>query len=166
MGLDVSHDCFHGAYSAYYSLRQEWAKAAGLPPLSLMEGFYENPETEHVFMSPFTLTYLESKAYVLAGNREMTQSYRAIKREVLDYLPIQWRCLRPSPLFMLLRHSDCEGFIEAKYCASIAGSLEKLLPSLPDGGTNGHIWDWKEVTQKWIDGLRLAAKKKQKVTFR
>lgn len=29
MGLDISHDAFHGAYSAFNSLRQEVAHAVG-----------------------------------------------------------------------------------------------------------------------------------------
>jgi hypothetical protein len=29
MGLDVSHDAFHGAYSAFNRLRHSWAEAAG-----------------------------------------------------------------------------------------------------------------------------------------
>jgi len=41
MGLDVTHDAWHGACSAFMRWRTELAKAAGLPPLDLMEGFYD-----------------------------------------------------------------------------------------------------------------------------
>lgn len=40
MGLDTSHDCWHGAYSAFMRWRQAVAKAAGIGNLNLMEGFY------------------------------------------------------------------------------------------------------------------------------
>lgn len=40
MGLDTTHDCWHGAYSAFGRWREKIAEVAGLPPLGLMEGFY------------------------------------------------------------------------------------------------------------------------------
>lgn len=39
MGLDVSHDAWRGAYSAFMRWRQHVAEKAGLPPLMTMEGF-------------------------------------------------------------------------------------------------------------------------------
>lgn len=31
MGLDTSHDCWHGPYSSFHAFRQAIAKAAGIP---------------------------------------------------------------------------------------------------------------------------------------
>lgn len=42
MGLDTSHDCWHGPYSTFAEFRRELARAAGLPPLDSMEGFAED----------------------------------------------------------------------------------------------------------------------------
>ena len=39
MGLDTTHDCWHGAYSAFSRWRVEIARVAGMPPLEMMEGF-------------------------------------------------------------------------------------------------------------------------------
>lgn len=39
MGLDTTHDCWHGAYSRFMQWRIELAKAAGMPPLRDMRGF-------------------------------------------------------------------------------------------------------------------------------
>jgi hypothetical protein len=39
MGLDTSHDCWHGSYHAFGVFRRALAKAAGLPDLDSMEGF-------------------------------------------------------------------------------------------------------------------------------
>ena len=39
MGLDVSHDCWNGSYSAFMRFRAELAKAAGLPPLKEHAGY-------------------------------------------------------------------------------------------------------------------------------
>lgn len=40
MGLDCSHNVWHGAYSQFSQWRRHVAAAAGMPPLELMEGFY------------------------------------------------------------------------------------------------------------------------------
>jgi len=127
MGLDTSHDCWHGAYSAFNRWREKIAELAGLPPLNLMDGHYEGPAK--------------------IG------------------LPIKWACLKPSPLRILLDHSDCDGEIAWKDCAPIADELEKLLPLFPDGGGGGHIEDWKDCTSRFIAGLRKASAAKENVLF-
>ena len=39
MGLDVSHDCWHGPYSAFMRFRSQIAMRFGIPDLSRIEGF-------------------------------------------------------------------------------------------------------------------------------
>lgn len=39
MGLDVSHDCFTGAYSAFHRWRTELARAMGVGDIMSMEGY-------------------------------------------------------------------------------------------------------------------------------
>ena len=39
MGLDVSYDCFNGAYSSFMRFRIGLSKIVGIPDLSKMEGF-------------------------------------------------------------------------------------------------------------------------------
>ncbi len=39
MGLDVSHDCWHGSYSAFHRWRSKLAEVSEKPPLDSMEGF-------------------------------------------------------------------------------------------------------------------------------
>jgi hypothetical protein len=152
MGLDTSHDCFSGACSTFHSLRVEWAKALKIPPLDLMEGFYSS--NINVMPNPFWFLSLPE-------NKERLE---LLKYQVLDYLPIKWEALKPNPIYKLLCHSDCDGEIKADDCLPIAESLEKILPKLKDG-YNGHIWDCKEATQKWIDGLKSASKNKENVEF-
>lgn len=41
MGLDTTYDCWHGPYGQFKYFRNDLAKAAGMPPLSLMSGFYK-----------------------------------------------------------------------------------------------------------------------------
>ncbi len=144
MGLDLSHECWHGAYSAFMAWRKKLMETAGLPPLTLMEGFYDEMD----YVSRFIDRLQESRFLMTLG------------------LPIKWECLKPDVLHILINHSDTDGIIENKHCGDLAERLAELLPLLPDGGNGGHIWDWKEVTQKFIDGLLLAHKRGEKITFR
>jgi hypothetical protein len=99
------------------SWRIQLAKAAGLPPLELMEGY-------------FFLDTLDSPVSLLmTGSEERAKNQ--IQRRILNYLPIKWECLKPSALHILLQHSDCEGSIEAKDCGSIADALGLCFQIFP-----------------------------------
>jgi hypothetical protein len=42
MGLDTTHECWHGAYSAFMRWREKLAEVAGLPALRQMSGYGGN----------------------------------------------------------------------------------------------------------------------------
>lgn len=70
-----------------------------------------------------------------------------------------------EPLVILLDHSDCDGEIEAADTGKLADRLEQLLPDVITG-QSGDMQKWlTEVTERFIKGLRKAAKKKQRVRF-
>lgn len=148
MGLDTSHDCWHGAYSAFHRWRQALCKAMDYPPLDLMEGFYEPGGHRDVI------------AFAQKG-LGMRDSFADIQQ----CLPIKWSGLKPSPLQELLYHSDCDGEIPAELCAPIADALEELLPKLPKGEDWSHIGNWRDKTQQFIDGLRAASAAGEAVDF-
>jgi len=152
MGLDTTHDAWHGAYSAFMRWRTEIARAAGLPPLELMEGFFCPRNGGHGIPT----------IYVDPNSSEL--ALRGIAR-IEERLPIKWECLKPSPLHELLYHSDCDGEIPAESCGPIADELEKLLPLLPEGEAGGHVGDWRAKTQQFIDGLRRAAAASEPLGF-
>ena len=122
MGLDTSHDCYHGSYGYFHQWRKEIAKTVGID-LSLMNGF----------------------ACYKVGSPG-----------------IPWENLKPDALHVLLNHSDCGGYIEAADCAPLADRLEEILPLLPEEDDSQN---WRETTQRFIDGLRLAASKGEPVEF-
>lgn len=135
MGLDTSHDCWHGAYSAFNRWRNKLAEVAGYhffkagdPPL------YEQP---------------------LIDWGHVTQ----------DQLYGKWDETPKDPLLVLIAHSDCEGEIYPQQAGPLADRLEELLPLLPDGEGGGHIVSWKAKTQQFIDGLRAAFKANEPVEF-
>lgn len=153
MGLDISHDAWHGAYSSFHRYRVKIAEVAGLPPLDLMEGFYDVSGID----TPLTLLNYK---YPVGDELEMSQLRRIFKQ-----MPIKWECLKANPLHELLYHSDCDGYINWSICGKIADELEKLLPLLDEDG-GGHIGNYKEKTQQFIEGLRLAHANKEKLEFR
>lgn len=63
-----------------------------------------------------------------------------------------------DPLVTLLAHSDCEGDILSEHCSPLADRLESLLPALTTA-------EWGDETKRFIDGLRLAASRKENVNF-
>lgn len=151
MGLDTSHDCWHGSYGAFHRWRCEIASAAGLPPLELMEGFYEPLDSHNL-----------PTLYHGINTREKDENNLT---RVDAQLPIAWDCLKPSPLHELLHHSDCDGEIPWESCGKIADSLAELLPKLPTGEAGGHIGNWRDKTSTFIDGLRKAHAAKENVDF-
>lgn len=152
MGLDISHGAWHGAYSAFMTWRIKIAEVAGFPPLELMEGFYDKERNNPLVL----LNY----KYPNGDELEMSTLRRIEKR-----LPIKWGLFENHPLVPLLTHSDCDGDISYGNCKRIADALEKLLPLLPDENGGGHIGNWRDKTQQFIDGCRLAYSKKQKLGF-
>jgi hypothetical protein len=157
MGLDVSHDCWNGAYSAFTRWRTELARAAGMPSLMLMEGFW-----------PLRFTTLQ---YIAEGE-SLGQSTPVPKfvvtqiKDLVENLPLKWESLKPDVIHILINHSDCDGSIAHKDCLPLAERLRELMPLLPSDDTaHGHIWSWKGVTQKFIDGLLLAHEAGEDVEF-
>ena len=158
MGLDTSHGCWHGAYSAFSRWRCGIAKAAGVP-LDLMQGYWEGP-------LPHAMEWAAPReGGPICADPNGPSLHRYIER-VNEWLPIKWESLKPDALHVLLDHSDCEGEIAAADCAPLANRLEELLLDLPDGDGGGHIGNWREKTQEFIDGLRLAASLNEPVEFR
>lgn len=153
MGLDISHDTWHGAYSAFHRWRKRIAQLAGYPPLELMQGFYGDSNCIH--LASREIPFKEGFNW-LAG---------PIK-EIHNQLPILWSSLKERALNELLYHSDCEGSIGWNNCQAIADELKELIPLMDeneDGG--GHIGNWRETTQKFINGLETAARLKEDLTF-
>jgi hypothetical protein len=136
MGLDTSHDCWHGPYSAFMRWRVELAEAAGIP-LLLMEGFYSSSSQELWFLDGLDETRQNTILRLLKG------------------APISWDILKHDAVHELLHHSDCDGEIKWEVCGDMADSLEELLPKMKD----------KHKTQCFIDGLRLAHGAKENVDF-
>ena len=140
MGLDTSHDCWHGAYSAFTRWRNEIAKAAGYMVLPVDWG--DGRLIDSVMLEWHRITEAN-----LNGD---------------------WEATPADPLLVLFAHSDCKGEIRPAQAGPLADALEALLPKLadmPDGGHIGARGGYIEVTRKFIAGLREAAAAGESVDF-
>lgn len=128
MGLDTSHNCWHGAYSAFSRWRHKIARVAGYDVFKVV---YEDGYTQDTIMIDW--------GHITGDN-----------------LMGKWEILPKDPLIILFAHSDCEGVIYPDAASLLADRLEELLPLL-DGDGGGHIGSYKDKTMAFIDGLRNAA---------
>lgn len=153
MGLDTSHGCWHGAYSAFFRWREKLAEVAGYPPLGLMDGFFDLKE--FWCMNNGLMIYADANS----------KAWSAAAKAAFAALPIRWDAFKNDPLTVLLNHSDSGGSIATGLCADLADRLEDLIPMLPEGEGGGHIGDWREKTRTFVRGLREAADAGEDVTF-
>lgn len=140
MGLDTSHDCWHGPYSSFNEFRREVARFAGLPPLDLMDGFYGGTEAQHY-------------------TKNWPESWKAA-------LPIQWESLKPDPLHLLLNHSDCEGKIAWEDALPIAKRLDAIGRKIDETACFKHGTNLlKDKIRQFSKGLKLASRRREDVDF-
>jgi hypothetical protein len=152
MGLDTSHDCWHGACSAFNRWRDQLAVAAGYT--FHKAPMFDYPEAQ--FRNGRDMVDLDW------GNIEATIGPDLLGR--WEEMPVRPDGT-PDPLIVLLAHSDCEGELQVEVLAALANRLEELLPKLDglDGG--GHIGSYREKTEQFIRGLREAAAAREPVGF-
>lgn len=141
MGLDTSHDCWHGAYSAFTRWRHHVAETAGyqILPVTYDDG-------------------MKIDTIMIEWHR-----YRPDKE-----LQGVWDETPHDPLIVLFAHSDCDGEIYPAQAAPLADTLERLLPKMVDAPVSGHIGargGYVEVTKRFIAGLRKAAEANEPVDF-
>ena len=164
MGLDVSHGCWSGSYSAFMRWRVKLAELIGIP-LMYMEGFWDGGDCFHGKLLAESMEWAKPRDGGPGCGSLYGPMLHRFCEGVLKFLPLKWEAFKPDPLHVLLNHSDCDGEIATEHCGPIADRLAELLPKLPDVDDGGHIGNWRDATQQFIGGLRLAAKRGQKVTF-
>lgn len=142
MGLDTTHGCWHGAYSAFTRWRNELARAAGYR--------VRDPNDEE------RAAGLYSQTVDLHWDVFKDKNYQG-----------EWDSPPgDDPLLFLLVHSDCDGVIHPGQGIRIAQRLEQLLPLLDGTEAIGHIRPhMRGMTQQFIDGLKAAAEAGEDVEF-
>ena len=106
MGLDTSHDAWHGSYSSFNRFRMDLCRAAGYENL---ESIWDDVEVRGWDKGKVTVGVTEG---MIQGE--------------WDYEPI-------DPLMYLLQHSDCDGILPVKALIPLADRLEMLAPHMEYG---------------------------------
>jgi len=158
VGLDTSHDCWHGPYSMFMRWRKWVAERAGYPPLELMYGF-QCPLREELRAGPkFSPTYDLCPGQWFHVARQFPAG-------------IPWGPYEHDPLSILLSHSDSSGRIKWFECRRIAIRLGHVLRGAPDGPRNPKmperaIYDGERpATLRFIRGLLDAYNRREDVIF-
>ena len=144
MGLRLSHGCGEWSYHGFSMFRSALAHVAGLPPLWAMKGYFDPDE--------------EIKT-TLGNLRKMLPW--------LEKAPVAWEPYENDVLTKFLKHSDCDGSLDADACAPLADRIEALIPLLKKidprdfGGCDQHHASAKQL----VSGLRRAADKNEPVVF-
>jgi len=138
MGLDTTHDCWHGGYSAFCRWRNKVAQVAGYAvwPVKFEDG--------------------------ILSDTVMIEWGQIRENNLLGH----WSSLPPDPLIILIAHSDYNGIIRSDHCEPLALRLEELLPQLEKQDKDGNHFDnYAEKTKSFIQGLRVAAERQENVNF-
>jgi len=164
MGLDTSHDCFHGPYSQFTRWRCWLAEQIGFP-LMLMDGFCE-----------FSISKIDRDVDETLKLLPWTTggcAIRAVVNAARGVLPIKWEVLTNDPVYILINHSDCDGEIRWEDCAEIAKrlteiadkfngvDLEHKAPGVERGIYDGMV----PATRRFATGLMRAYEEKKNVEF-
>lgn len=139
MGLNVSHGCFAGAYSAFNRLRKHVASACG--------GSF--PPHDHEFVSSFLKEHDGAPAsdHWYFEENEVPEGVRA-------------------GMTLFLGHSDCDGTLspgEARLVADFLGWAANRIPENTDGF--GHLGDVKTAVERFARGCAQAAEANETVVF-
>jgi hypothetical protein len=158
MGLDTTHDCWHGPYSMFMRWREWLAARVGLP-LQLMEGFadsiWDDSDVE--------------KLDLCNDMRPVIRSLAILGR------PIQWSEMNGSPIAKLLHHSDCDGKIVWWECKDLALALLHVYRDSAEHDVLGHggmdcrrgCYDsMRRATIRFAAGCLRAWRAKEHVVFR
>ena len=158
MGLDTSHDCWHGPYSAFNRWRTAIAKLAGFPPLKIMDGHYD-PD-------------LYKNSPPVTGN--WAEDVLIYNYWIKGLLPLKWEDLGDvgdGRLVYFLTHPDHEGEILLWQAKIIVEALTDLL-ALPspyegraDASPKADYDGFKPATERFIQGLKKAIEAGESVKF-
>lgn len=162
MGLDTSHDCFHGSYSEFMNWRRFLAKEIGIP-LGMMKGFNDKYVTTEEVKS------LEEKL----GSERWNEPYHSCYQVLFamrDIPGISWESMRRDPIVLLLDHSDCDGKIRWFNAKKIAHRLIQILRKMKndtqkDMPARACYDGMFQCTKRFALGLLKAYRAREDVTF-
>jgi len=152
MGLDTSHDCWHGAYGSFREFREGVGRAAGLPYRVITESGYDKGSyTLDIDWDIYTEANLEGDWDTDPVWQQKGDIYGHPKQDDVLYLLI---------------HSDCDGVLRSTYLPRLKKRLEELVPAYDawvDANYDRHYY--KHDLKLFIDGLTKAIEAGEDVDF-
>lgn len=137
MGLDTSHNCWHGPYSSFSEWRNFVVRTAGYA------------------LTPYPNGRGEYAAVVLDNpDQFVPKNYQG-----------KWDVTPRDPLLILIVHSDCDGKIKHKHTKKLAKRLEEIMAWMPEDEPRAFGWGMRARTQQFIDGLMAAYEAGDDVVF-
>lgn len=150
MGLDTSHDCWHGAYSGFRDFRELVGRAAGLP-----HRLITNPERYDCGRYTADIDWDVYENENLQGRwRKASPAWRQ-KGDIYSS-PVQ------DDVLYLIVHSDCDGQLRNGYLPKLKARLEELEPKYDELAAGN--FDEKSL-RRFIDGLERAIEAGEHVDF-
>lgn len=151
MGLDTTHNAWHGSYSSFNSFRERIAKHLGIP-LLFMEGFYEEGS---IIGDPLSMIKIacQNNQFGAAGQLN----------KIRQVLPIKWESLKPMAIHSLLHHSDCDGSLSPEECLGIAEDIKTIISEVENNNLDDSYFINK--LQKFESGCRLAHSMGESIEF-
>jgi hypothetical protein len=144
MGLDTTHDCWHGAYSGFTRWRQELAKIAGYAVWWVAD---DPPSEANNFRAGL-------------GRHTVMLDWGHVTHENLMGV---WAKTPDDPLVVLLAHCDDTGDIYPEQAFALAARLQELRGKIPQDHPDG---EWlRAKTDAFVKGLMLAWSKSERVHF-
>ena len=143
MGLDTSHNCWHGAYSSFGTWREDIARVLGWGTEEYQYGpSYAVPGPyQHLIARPLGTSTLDNEW------------------ELQTPLFGVWQDDPDDVIMVLMLHSDCDGIIPTRFCQPLA---ERLLGIANQQQTLSWL---QEATEQFATGLLVAASRGEDVDF-
>ena len=149
MGLDISLDTWHGAYSLFGRWRAYLASLAGY----------------HVIQS--WKTNGERCLHCGLTNDDFTHPHICIDWTMITDAELMgdWAETPDDPLLVLIAHADTDGQIAVRDAGPLADRLEQVLPRINDASSFVIHSQIRARTEQFIKGLRQAVTLNRPLVF-
>lgn len=156
MGLDTTHDCWHGAYGGFHDFRELVGKAAGLPYRKAIRQSFEDRDS-----LVLDIDWDKVTANQIAGKWPKST---APKGPVVERGPGYDPPVQDNVLYLLI-HSDCDGELKNRYLPQLKARLEELEPEYERLTADDKYRYDRGNLRQFIDGLNRAIKSGEDVGF-